>query len=182
MRTQAQWDNYTLPKLMKQFSPRLQRDLQNLDIILPKEDKSKPGSFYIHGETNTGKTTTAAKMFLEVCEQRYFNKLKGTYIWTTTYDFFEALKKEFDHPAEIENSTMIKFTSAAQLYLDDLGDIKITDWGLSQLQVLINQRYEALLPIVITSNLSLEELTEVTGDGRISSRIGRMCKIMGVNE
>ena len=77
---------------------------------------------------------------------------------------------------------MIKFTSAAQLYLDDLGDIKITDWGLSQLQVLINQRYEALLPIVITSNLSLEELTEVTGDGRISSRIGRMCKIMGVNE
>jgi DNA replication protein DnaC len=37
-----------------------------------------------------------------------------------------------------------------------------------------------LLPMVITSNLSLAELEAATGDARIPSRISRMCKVLEV--
>jgi DNA replication protein DnaC len=181
MRTQEQWEKHNLKRVMEKFSPRLQRDLQTLkNIPTFKEDPKKPGSFYIWGPTGSGKTTIAGNMFLTIQQKYYFERLPGSCVWTTCYDFFSELKSAFDNPVRSESAVMGHYASAAQLYLDDLGDVKFTDWNISQLQVLINQRYEMLLPMVITSNLSLAELEAATGDARIPSRISRMCKVLEV--
>jgi DNA replication protein DnaC len=93
----------------------------------------------------------------------------------TTSDAPERPVRDYD--VRDEFAAMAEYKTASQLFLDDIGDIKFTDWNVSQLQLLVNYRYENLLPMVITSNLSLDELSDAIGDNRVSSRINRFCLI-----
>jgi len=52
------------------------------------------------------------------------------------------------------------------LILDDFGEQSVTPWAQEKLYQLINYRYNARLPMVVTSCLSLEEI-----ETRISSRM-----------
>jgi len=61
------------------------------------------------------------------------------------------------------------------LILDDIGAEKSSEWVQETLFVLINYRYECMLPTIFTSNCSLEELEEKLGQ-RIVSRIIEMCR------
>ena len=61
------------------------------------------------------------------------------------------------------------------LALDDLGSEQVTDWVREQLFLVINSRYEQMLPTIITTNDSLESLEEHVGQ-RITSRIAGMCQ------
>lgn len=44
------------------------------------------------------------------------------------------------------------------LILDDLGTEQATDWAAEQLFVIVNQRYQALLPTMVVTNCKLEDL------------------------
>ncbi|MCP5468564.1 MAG: ATP-binding protein [Deltaproteobacteria bacterium] len=61
------------------------------------------------------------------------------------------------------------------LVLDDIGAEKTSEWVQETLFVLINYRYEHILPTIFTSNCSLEELEKKLGK-RIVSRIIEMCR------
>lgn len=61
------------------------------------------------------------------------------------------------------------------LVLDDIGAEKPSEWVRETLFVLINYRYEHLLPTIFTTNYSLDELEYRLG-GRISSRIAEMSR------
>lgn len=61
------------------------------------------------------------------------------------------------------------------LILDDIGAEKSSEWVQETLFVLINYRYECMLPTIFTSNCNLEELEEKLGQ-RIVSRIIEMCR------
>lgn len=61
------------------------------------------------------------------------------------------------------------------LVLDDLGAEKSSEWVQETLFVLVNYRYEQMLPTIFTTNCSLEELEEKVGK-RITSRIIEMCR------
>ena len=176
MRTEKQWLGQLEPKIFKQFPPRLQRDLTDFPYKL--SDIPKFGSHYIYGDTSTGKTLMAAHMYLQARKKQYFERLPGKFFFISAHDFFEELKESFDSPDKDEHAIMAKYRIAEFLVLDDLGDTRFTDWSISQLQVLINYRYEYLLPTVITSNLDLNQLAEASGDDRISSRITRMGKLL----
>jgi DNA replication protein DnaC len=52
------------------------------------------------------------------------------------------------------------------LVLDDFGEQSTTPWAQEKLYQVINYRYNAQLPTVVTTSKSLEEL-----EGRISSRL-----------
>ena len=72
-------------------------------------------------------------------------------------------------------SSMIElYSNVDMLVLDDIGSEKVTDWVREQLFLIINRRYEALLPTVITSNDPLEKLEQHVGP-RIASRLAGMC-------
>ena len=62
----------------------------------------------------------------------------------------------------------------AILHIDDLGAEKQTEWVLEQLYALINERYERRSPIVVTTNLSQEQLEQQIGE-RTVSRLIEIC-------
>ena len=74
----------------------------------------------------------------------------------------------FEKAEEVANSFGV-------LIIDDLGANKATEWVRQITYYIINEREQRMLPIVITSNFSLEEIAEQI-DSRISSRIAGMCK------
>ena len=60
------------------------------------------------------------------------------------------------------------------LHIDDLGAEKQTDWVLEQLYALINERYERQGSVVVTTNLTQEELEQQIGP-RTVSRLIEIC-------
>jgi DNA replication protein DnaC len=184
MRTEEQWEKHLLPKLRAKLTPRQLADVDEY----PMEKLPDPwGGLYIYGPVNTGKSTMAIQMWLEAQKKQYFEKLPGHIRFVTAYAFFEDIRKsQFvvqsleDEPARDEFAAMAEYVSAALLFFDDLGATKFTEWQISQLQILVDQRYEMMLPTVFTSNLSLEELEDALGDKRTPSRIRRMCKLKKV--
>ena len=68
-----------------------------------------------------------------------------------------------------------RYSTVDVLALDDLGSERVTDWVREQLFLVINSRYEQMLPTIITTNDSLEGLEEHVGQ-RITSRIAGMCQ------
>ncbi|MDR2647637.1 MAG: ATP-binding protein, partial [Oscillospiraceae bacterium] len=67
------------------------------------------------------------------------------------------------------------------LILDDLGVEKLTEsWGKGKLYEIIESRYSADLPMIITTNSTKEELSEHVG-GRTADRIRSMCKSVGLS-
>jgi DNA replication protein DnaC len=67
-----------------------------------------------------------------------------------------------------------QLTSVDLLHLDDLGSENRTEWVLEQLYALINERYEAERSLVVTTNLTAEQLEEQIGE-RVVSRLVEMC-------
>jgi DNA replication protein DnaC len=61
------------------------------------------------------------------------------------------------------------------LVLDDLGSERVTDWVREQIFLIINSRYEEMLPTVVTTNDTLEELEKHVGQ-RIISRLMETCQ------
>lgn len=64
---------------------------------------------------------------------------------------------------------------AEMLVIDDIGVEKVTEWLSEQLFLVINYRYENSLPIIVTSNQSLEDLGQLHKP-QIASRLDEMCK------
>jgi len=68
-----------------------------------------------------------------------------------------------------------KIAAVPLLLLDDVGAAKASEWTEEILYRLINDRYEAMLPGLFTSNIPAAELRAVLGD-RIASRLAEMCQ------
>lgn len=70
------------------------------------------------------------------------------------------------------------------LALDDFGAEKRTEWGMEQVEQLIDARYARGLPTVVTSNFSLGGIRDLWGgiEGqRIASRIAGSCERIEVS-
>lgn len=76
-----------------------------------------------------------------------------------------------------DNQLIDLYSELPVLFLDDIGTEKTTDWSQQTLYTVIDRRYREVMQTVITSNLSLNELSDRTGD-RITSRISDMCKVI----
>jgi DNA replication protein DnaC len=91
-------------------------------------------------------------------------------------EFFLTLKASFSHDTgEIE--VLSKFAGVKILLLDDIGSEKVSDWSKQMFYALIDRRYRNMAQTVITSNLTLQQLSE-TIDDRIASRISEMCLVV----
>lgn len=79
-----------------------------------------------------------------------------------------------------EESELINdYADILVLMIDDLGVSKETEFSSQVLYEIIDRRYMAMRGgLIITSNLSLDEFCEKTGDDRIASRLAQMCNII----
>ena len=65
--------------------------------------------------------------------------------------------------------------TAPLLILDDVGTDKPTDWVATQVYMLLQQRTENGLPVIATTNYSLDQLKERLGHDRSPSRLSGLC-------
>lgn len=66
------------------------------------------------------------------------------------------------------------------LVIDDIGVESVSEWLAEQMFLVINQRYENRLPVIVTSNQSLEDLAR-THRQQICSRLQEMCRVVQFN-
>ena len=69
------------------------------------------------------------------------------------------------------------FNQFSLLIIDDLGIERNTDYALEQVYAVIDERYKARLPLIITTNLTISQLRnpEDAAHARIYSRVLEMC-------
>lgn len=156
-RTFASFDAKRNPTAFKSAS-----DYANSDNLFgnPKN------SLLFVGGTGTGKTHLAAAIANLLVDKGIQTRF-GTF-----QAHLEEIKKEFDQSGQKHYLDDIK--GSPMLIIDDLGKELKTDWTQSVLYDLINYRYEHLLPMVITTNLTADELANHCG-GAVWSRLQEMC-------
>ena len=89
-----------------------------------------------------------------------------------------AAALETSLPATREVSTLIaRLNRAKLLIIDDLGAERSTDFALEKVYDIVDSRYRAKLPIILTTNLSMTEMKESADIRytRIYDRIFEMC-------
>lgn len=69
------------------------------------------------------------------------------------------------------------FSHYPLLIIDDLGIERNTEYALEQVYAVIDERYKAGLPVIITTNLTMDELRRPAdvAHARIYSRVLEMC-------
>lgn len=135
-----------------------------------QQNIERGNGLWLMGDTGTGKTTLAMLVSKEALKldltvaiysmPSLLTRIRATYgaeAGEESYDeFFERL-------CEVD-----------LLHIDDLGAEKQTEWVLEQLYALVNERYEREKSIVVTTNLSQDEL-EIQIGPRTVSRLIQMC-------
>jgi DNA replication protein DnaC len=80
-----------------------------------------------------------------------------------------------------EQEIIDRLSSVNVLALDDLGQEKMTEFVISVLYEIIDGRYMNMPGgLIVTSNLTLNELSQKLGDDRIPSRLAQMCKVVSM--
>lgn len=124
---------------------------------------------WIEGSAGTGKTTIAMLVAKTAIETGH-----SVAIYSVP-KLLAAIRHTFDAAApDTYKELMGRLVSVDLLQLDDLGAERQTDWVLEQLYSIINERYEDRRAIIVTTNLSPEELSEQIGT-RAVSRIAEIC-------
>ena len=119
------------------------------------------------GGYGVGKTHLVASIIHRLAE-------KGiAAVFVVVPELLRAIRRGFNQPNEAADE-LVKLTEEAELLiLDDLGAEKPSDWVQEQLYVIINRRYENMLPTIITTNCTMNELKDRVGE-RTASRIIEM--------
>lgn len=118
------------------------------------------------GSYGIGKTHLAAAIV-----NRLLGQIRVLYI--SCPDFLNEIREALYTKGN--SSRLMIAKSVDLLVLDDIGAEKPSEWVRETLFVLINHRYENLLPTIFTTNCNLDELEQRLG-GRISSRIAEMSR------
>jgi len=175
MRNKEDWNKRVLPNFLKKFPPRIQKDLQSIDMSTDVPDVIE--SCYIHGPTGYGKTLLSAFMMIQEGWNLYIAiDIGKVCVFVSATDLIDEIKETFNkgYEGKTEQDIIRFYSDVHFLVIDDLGTVKMTDWVYQTIYSIINRRYEGLKKTIITSNKSLKEMEGILGDSRIPSRIARM--------
>lgn len=124
---------------------RIPKRYQNVDL----EDESlyetafKDG-LYIFGDVGTGKTTKACAIGLRAIQ------IGKSVLFYKAYELSSLSVAELSELSKVD-----------LLIIDDIGSENTSEWGNTRLRIAIDGRYDSMLPIVITSNYSKEQLKKL---------------------
>lgn len=127
--------------------------------IPPKQQRN---GLFMTGSFGTGKTHLAAAIANQVMST-------GTpVICMTMIDLLARIKQTFNgQEEENEDEIMRMYEEIPLLIIDDMGSEQSTEWGSSTIFRIVNARYEAYMPIIVTTNYGSKELAR-----RMTPRIG----------
>lgn len=163
------------------FPSLLQKDLKTLKEknVIQKKSLTDKGLF-IFGKVGSGKTIFSLFLLIKYIREKHIeNNDLNEFLFITSNEFFLLLRKAQAKKIEMDEFDVLdKYCNVDVLVLDDFGIEKTSDWTFQMLYQLINYRHLHEKKTIITSNFSLEQLTEKLGDDRIPSRIQSMCEIV----
>ena len=129
--------------------------------------EENPGrGLYIHGPTGSGKS------YLMGCIANYLcSRMSVRYL--VYADFLDSLRATFNsRDSEYSEQQLVdEVKNVGLLLLDDLGVERPTEFSLKNLAQIIDYRYRNCLPLVVTSNFTLEELIQRSQNDLYGERI-----------
>lgn len=135
-----------------------------------RDYSQKPDGWLVFmGSYASGKTHLAAAI------GNYRMGVGGSPMFVVVPDLLDHLRATFSPHSSISYDHLFEeVRTSPMLILDDLGTQSATPWAKEKLYQIMNYRYNAELPTVITTALKLEEV-----DPRLRSRMTdfRLCKI-----
>ena len=143
--------------------------------------KNPDKGIYLHGMTGCGKTFLTAIIAQELLTDG------KTVIFSDVPSLLDTLKGTFNKDSDATiDELMDELQRADMLVLDDIGTEYPTEWAAERLYMVINSRYNAGKPVIVTSNYAPKKLMErfksnVTG-ARIVSRLCQMCAVAEIFE
>jgi|SRR5215831_42708 len=154
---------------------------QRFALDKAKEWLSDPGrpSMYLFSPSGRGKTHIAVATLRAWIESGHSGTFKAV------DELLSAIKAGFD-PKDGDHSAtytqmMMALRDAQLVVLDDLGSEyhraanTANDWSSSQLFTIINSRYETNGRMIVTSNYSLRDVSDILQHERTAGRLFEMC-------
>lgn len=138
-----------------------------------KKVKAENLGLLLWGDVGTGKSFMAACIANALLEQ-------GVPVLMT--NFSKILNQMGGMYSDERYQYIASFSNYSLLIIDDLGIERNTDYALEQVYAVIDERYKAGLPVIITTNLLINELRNPadTSHARIYSRVLEMCTPMHI--
>ena len=130
-----------------------------------EEMKETRKGLFIHGGVGTGKTHIA----YAIAKKVYGDRTQVEF-WNSA-ELMDAIRRGYDKPFDDTFEDLMKFRGL--LILDDVGSEKLTEWVAERFYLLVNKKYNNMVPIIFTSNFSIEELAGRIGE-RVASRLVEM--------
>ncbi len=115
--------------------------------------KARGDGLYIEGTNGTGgKHTFAAAIALQLIGEGI------PVICKTSSDLLMDIKRTFDGGATNEAQILDIYKRVELLIIDDLGKEQCSDWSMSTLYSILNDRYEDMKPVIVTTNYNADQL------------------------
>lgn len=132
-------------------------------------------SLLLHGKTGLGKTHLSLSIASVVLKKGY------SVIYGSAPDLFRRIEKEQFGNKENVGATIETLQDADLLILDDIGAEFESKFYVSAFYNILNNRMNASLPTIVSTNLELPEIQERYGD-RIASRLMTMENLIFVGK
>lgn len=116
--------------------------------------KARGDGLYIEGTNGTGKTHLAAAIALQLINEGI------PVVCKTSSDLLGDIKRSFSLEGTKEQEMLDAYKKVDLLIIDDLGKEQCSDWSMSTLYTILNDRYEDMMPTIVTTNYNADELVE----------------------
>lgn len=133
---------------------------------------------YIRGGTGAGKTTAACAIARALVCSGY------SVLVTTTLSMLDTIRDGYDSGVRGADA-IARWSTCDLLVLDDLGKENANSWAMTTLFQVVNDRYEAMLPTIFTSQYRIDEIEKMmsrSGEretaAAIASRIREICEVV----
>ncbi len=123
----------------------------------------------IFGVVGSGKSHIAIAILKEIIKKGYMG------LYFNVPELLQKIRETYSSESDEGEAGILDMVSETDLLvLDDLGADAASGWVRDRLYLLINRRYEANKPTIVTTSFDLEELKTQLGQ-RIVSRLCEMC-------
>lgn len=100
------------------------------------------------------------KTYLASCIANEIIKNGKAVIFGTLIQLLDFIRDSYSNSEVFDKDYLNLYSSVDLLVIDDLGKEKPTEWVLEKLFLIVNNRYNNYLPIVITTNYNRNQLRE----------------------
>ena len=155
------FDKFEVNDTNRKVYEKCKRYADSFSIMLPTKDErgnvtppqKERNGLFITGSYGTGKTHLACSIANQLMQGGV------PVICMTMIDLLAKIKSSFDANENATEAEIMKlYEDIPLLVIDDIGSEQPTEWGSTRIYAIINARYEAYMPTIVTTNYTADEL------------------------